>query len=633
MTDYDDPMIDGPQREPPPEPSTSTQDAAGTKRQAVSGPSQTERDQLRSQINCLQDQVKQEIRRRKAQEASTQQQLSEVEQKAYNKAHAAAQREMERIIKDYEAAATVYYAQQNAEEIGKARQYATELRAALDQGTATFDEQMTAAAQGFQDLQNQLESERLEHEKELAEKTDQIMELMNKLRNNKPSAPSSTRPEPEAGQPSFTMSFTSRQQRHQRQVDRILNTKGVDIPILPLRPVSPTTNATPSSSSSGSTSNSGNPDPQDLDNASVQTIVRAFNETLQNLGLQQVIRIETGSQGKKKKGSKRKRINLSELERAVQAQRELLCKEDDLDYKQGLREVWRASQGLMRYQDFRGYSPADIGSVKKCDAGGAGPAISDYQLDFSKGYLSSLWNCKIIDKLVAYFFHARSKSPNGWGLPDVTDGYIRGIFHNVALKQSYDQYKKGQPRHIPELGRYETQEEVDERCDEDDDKRKGEKARRENKAQKLDRRKGLVEKQITLKMMKRDPDLKTWEYLKVLLKWLGVAGMSSEDPDSRDVGGIVRVVYTVRICLWRHPNITEYLQMIDKTEKRKANACPRVTGTAYGRSDAPIGLPLKMYNPKWLDEKKEVFPAFEEVLEVSQEAFDFLVVATSNSRV
>lgn len=103
--------------------------------------------------------------------------------------------------------------------------------------------------------------------------------------------------------------------------------------------------------------------------------------------------------------------------------------------------------------------PADSDSVDLCNEGRTAPAPDEYTLDFSLGYMSSLWNELIIEKFTAATQAAHRDSPDNWGVPEVTDEYVAGEFYN-QLKQSQESWAKRKPRFVMETQEMETEEEV-----------------------------------------------------------------------------------------------------------------------------------------------------------------------------
>lgn len=143
---------------------------------------------------------------------------------------------------------------------------------------------------------------------------------------------------------------------------------------------------------------------------------------------------------------------------------------------------------------------------------------------------------------------------------------------------------------------------------------------------------------INIKADSAAPDLETWEYFKAVLKHLGQNGMSSEEERIQQLGSAVVPIYLVKLCLWRAAPVTKYMDMIDegalslKTGKG-ARQTPRVRSQRRASSsNAPVGMPRKMYDEEWLAEQESKRPRYVvEELRISKEVFEFLVEATVNA--
>jgi hypothetical protein len=120
-----------------------------------------------------------------------------------------------------------------------------------------------------------------------------------------------------------------------------------------------------------------------------------------------------------------------------------------------------------------------------------------------------------------------------------------------------------------------------------------------------------------------------------MLEFLDVDGMSSEEESTLDIDNKTITVYLVKICPWRANEITEYLKFVDQEAKNPAirssqgkNAAPRFPSSERGNT-LPKGLPLKMYDAQWVHQMEQHWGDFViDVLEVSKEAFEFLVLTT-----
>lgn len=83
------------------------------------------------------------------------------------------------------------------------------------------------------------------------------------------------------------------------------------------------------------------------------------------------------------------------------------------------------------------------------------------QLDFSLGYAQSRWNSLVLIKHYQTLLDSRVEE-GGWGLPDVSEGYLLGLLHG-HLKRSREGWTKAQSRFCQETGRIETNEETHQR--------------------------------------------------------------------------------------------------------------------------------------------------------------------------
>jgi hypothetical protein len=119
-----------------------------------------------------------------------------------------------------------------------------------------------------------------------------------------------------------------------------------------------------------------------------------------------------------------------------------------------------------------------------------------------------------------------------------------------------------------------------------------------------------------------------------MLKLLDVDGMSEEEESTRNLGGTTITVFLVKLCPWRANEITQYLKLIDNEagnpalQASRGHPAPRVPSNQAGAT-FKTGLPIEMYNPEWLHDRIQGWPNFEDdVLQVSKETFEFLVLAT-----
>lgn len=67
-----------------------------------------------------------------------------------------------------------------------------------------------------------------------------------------------------------------------------------------------------------------------------------------------------------------------------------------------------------------------------------------------------------------------------------------------------------------------------------------------------------------MKTKQKVNDLPVWKFMQRLMEYLGKDGMSSEESHTQVMGGRVERVFLVKICLWRHEKIIEYMDEIDE---------------------------------------------------------------------
>ncbi|KAJ7435677.1 hypothetical protein B0H11DRAFT_2295394 [Mycena galericulata] len=573
--------------------------SSNSKKQAVPGPTRANYDAMQDQIAYLQASLLQEKRRRRELEAKH----GDVE---------ALRDETVQYVAEYEIKCAEHFGRE-----------ALQLRGQLDETEKQVEETATALdheKQKTAEMGAQLAAQQTEHEKQNAEKTTEILAMMSKLRPSQPFAPAVDRDFPQ-NLPRMLPQFISPGTRRSRALERVIKTSNGRIPVVPLRPASPSGSAGVSTEIPVQVMNY---DGQHEDDISF--ITDLIKKIMSDMG------IESAAMSRKQKKKKRAHTKLS-LE--VKSQQSLMEKEDDLLYKRGLREVWRKTHALSIANDFKSYQPIPLERVEACNNGEGGPEPGEYTLDFSEGYLTSLWNKKVINKLTQSFLAAHTTSSHGWGLPQVTTEYVQGEFYG-QLKRSQQAWAQWRPRYIFNLNRMETEAEVRARVEAYQGDRQERVNTRSSKKAKLDRRTKTVEKVVAIKTLSQAPDLQFWLLLKKILAYLDIGGMSSEDSGVRDQDGLTVNVYYVRLCAWRASTITDYVRIVDDTAKKMKTgvnrAMPRIRekDAQVGRSGPPTGLPKKMYDEKWLADRVKKNPDYEEELEVSKEAFEFMVAATSS---
>jgi hypothetical protein len=119
--------------------------------------------------------------------------------------------------------------------------------------------------------------------------------------------------------------------------------------------------------------------------------------------------------------------------------------------------------GIVGFTDFMLYTPANEEDVEACSDGkGSGPG-QDMRLDFGKGFSSSRWNRLILQRIYNDIVAIRNEH-GGWGLPDVSEGYLIGELAG-QLKRSQEAWSLVQPRFLAENDAMERPDEVTKRVD------------------------------------------------------------------------------------------------------------------------------------------------------------------------
>ncbi|KAK6974099.1 hypothetical protein R3P38DRAFT_2571761, partial [Favolaschia claudopus] len=282
-----------------------------------------------------------------------------------------------------------------------------------------------------------------------------------------------------------------------------------------------------------------------------------------------------------------------------------------------IRDLWRKQYGRKRAVDFHNYIPVDVEEVRLCNQGIKGPLPQEYALDFSEGYNTSIWNATIIQKLAV---RVKAAHEDDWQLPEVSNDYIAAHLYG-HLKRSQEQWKRRQPRFLPEKQALETDLEAILRCKDSKQREADRAVSRSSKQQKLTLRKNTTADRLLLATpgTEEHSDL---EYDDELLDYLGVDGMSSEDDDTLVVpGGVVpSTCFRVKKCIWRAEPVTYSMNDIDRhaaTHKRNNNKGGAKRGTRVrveelGKSEAPGRLPRALYDEDWLASKEREIPLWVE---------------------
>ncbi|KAF8184618.1 hypothetical protein K438DRAFT_1766304 [Mycena galopus ATCC 62051] len=462
-------------------------------------------------------------------------------------------------------------------------------------------------AQRLGNVEANLEAQKVAYKKDMIAKSNEIAGLMAKLRTA-PTSITAVQENFPATVPPLVPRFISHPVRKGRALKKVVKTATNRLPVLPLQL------AADGLSTSHTAEQVRGFDP--TDNNSDAQVAKVVKQIMASMGIFEVVVAKNNKRGP------------SQMTAAVNAQKAVLTSEQDRLYKSGLREVWRKTYGFDTAEEFRHYQPVDARLASVCDDGGEGPAASDYSLDFGEAYESSRWNHTVIAKLVGGFQAARTASSDGWGLPAVTNEYLEGLLYG-HLKRSQQAWALWRPRFLRLAMKMETEAEAIARAEAYLAKRQVSVGSRSCHDNKHARRLEIIERMIVMKTNQSAPDLAIWTYFKTVVEHLDIDGMSSEDPEVAVLEGKPINVYRVRLCSWRAQPITEYLRMIDDAgqQSQKTNAGPRIRNGGEGRRAPPKGLPRKMYDEQWLAAQH---PSYIEELEISQEAFQFLVAATTS---
>lgn len=310
-----------------------------------------------------------------------------------------------------------------------------------------------------------------------------------------------------------------------------------------------------------------------------------------------------------------------------------------------VRSTWHYLYKTTSADDFAIYTPAPVELVEACNAGGALPI--GHQLDFGTGWQHSRWNIHILNGIYDMIVNARAQD-GGWYLPEVSREYLMGLLQG-QLKRSREVWSIAQP-HLSLDGQLETPEQLLSRLTIQTNTRLQavtSRSRRQRVStifmsmfkiliryyviQKFTKRSETSKRALELKVAEGAEDADAWNYLCSVIEHLGVGGMSSEeDTVQTDKNGIKRSEFIVKRCIWRAPEITDYLKFIDQAgEQMRGTQGGKPIGRSrvddYGTSPAPVELPRKMYNQEWLAERGAWW--VENELRVSEEAFELLVLA------
>ncbi|KAJ6472994.1 hypothetical protein C8R45DRAFT_1103593 [Mycena sanguinolenta] len=332
--------------------------------------------------------------------------------------------------------------------------------------------------------------------------------------------------------------------------------------------------------------------------------------------------------------------------------KQMLTKSQNETWQRLAREFMIAATGYNHAKDFREYEPATDEEKEQCEEGQVSPRV-DSKLYFGPGFLSCLWNAKILRKWAALAQEKQNADPNRWGVPSVDGNYMVALFR-TTLTSCQAEWKRAQP--LPG----EAEKDTEARVVAWDKKRLDQAAWKRRKETKFKSRGAIIEKMIHIELQKerrmeflrsRSDDaemegnadtekisnLDVCRFLQELLERLGKAGMSSEETSTHEVMiGVARAYTTmhkVLISPWRNEKIRKYMEWIDTAgdslELKSTARRPRVRVSVESPTEgAPLKLPRSLYNEDWLAGEEEFDEDVETTLEISSEDFAILEIAS-----
>ncbi|KAJ7135179.1 hypothetical protein C8R43DRAFT_1132729 [Mycena crocata] len=464
------------------------------------------------------------------------------------------------------------------------------------------------------ELQTNLAQQEQNHERDL--KNNEIAAILGRLRPSNPKTivPGAFPP----ADPVLVPQFITEQTKRARYLETVYKRadKGARIPILPLQPAA-----------SSSETREIPEEVLTFDDQDEQSVAFVTDIVKRVLAEMRITEVQVHEEKAAKRGPSKRAMD-------IKVQQSKLTEGEDILYKRAFREVWRTTFQRVTAAEFSDYQPVSVDKVIACNAGEVGPDEADLTLDFSEGFMSSLWNKELLQRLTSSFLEARSRGPNKYGLPDVSAEYVMGEYYG-HLKRSQETWALWQPCYNKLTGTCETANEVKIRVEAYLKKRQLSVNGRGARQRKYKRRVKVVKSLIDIKIERGDVDLESWRFLLRILEHLGVGGMSSEDNGVGEFQGRTTPIFVVRLCPWRTQTVTDYMKLVDQSGSSMAtniHALPRERSASLkGTTPAPTGMPRKMYDEAWLANIKEKRPRYyEEELRISEEAFELLVVATSN---
>ncbi|KAJ7925398.1 hypothetical protein B0H13DRAFT_2314612 [Mycena leptocephala] len=163
-------------------------------------------------------------------------------------------------------------------------------------------------------------------------------------------------------------------------------------------------------------------------------------------GLLKELMKEMNVGGVTKSKLRRKVCRTTRMDQAKKIQQDNLTKEEDLNCKTLVREVFRLSTQLNQAADFKDYRPATDDQAAHCgDPNGEKPVVGVSPFYFGKGYKTCMWNDILLRGLVGNLRRKRAEDPNHWNIADVSTDYLLSLFLN-SVKEGRYTWIRQQPR-------------------------------------------------------------------------------------------------------------------------------------------------------------------------------------------
>ncbi|KAJ7030678.1 hypothetical protein C8F04DRAFT_1186531 [Mycena alexandri] len=522
-----------------------------------------------------------------------------------------------------EAAEAVQEAQQEAHRVARAAIAARE--AELKETIARANAEKEAEKRKFQALE---EKRNAEYETKMAAfRTRESAQRRGVGQPNDGGAP---------GTPIHRTELESPATREQRRVEAVMRDGANRLPIFTVTAPAAGPSSGPSGSGAAPASN-----PQHIG----QGALPVDNEALARMIAEAV------AAAIKKKASPKKKRNVqlgtrAQLDTAKKWQQERMSRADDLSWKVRLSSfvlqfrrlnsqqkfidvVWRHAQSREKADHFDDYDPAPESLMLRAEAGQLGEseaATMSSKFWFGTNWEACVLNSLILDKCVEEIKQRRADDANGWHVQDVTDDYLKALFHGHMV-QAQQAWKRNQIR----VG--EGEEDKDDRVTKWAERRRMRTVGTSRKMNKFElRMTGAKRMILRCAADEDDSGSNMWTWMVEVVSELGHAGMSSEEDRSviptAGRSRRAKTVHIIKTCPWRLEKITEYMEYIDEvaaeTVSKGSARRDRIREEVRSKTLPPLGLPRSLYDAAWLAQTKARVPDIEEQLQISDKEFQIM---------